>query len=148
LHKAGFKIIGALDNWDKALNTFVSNHPQAKIFKGNIQNIQPSIVLESLYLEKGELDCLIGGPPCQGFSKNVPAIYRFLEDDRNQLFNDYLKYVATFLPKVVVLENVAEIFNAFDGQIIPKNNWFAKITWNKVGEIQNIADFPDDFFRK
>jgi hypothetical protein len=31
---------------------------------------------------------------------------------------------------------------------IPKNNWFAKITWNKVGEIQNIADFPDDFFRK
>jgi hypothetical protein len=32
--------------------------------------------------------------------------------------------------------------------LIPKNNWFAKITWNKVGEIQNIADFPDDFFRK
>jgi DNA (cytosine-5)-methyltransferase 1 len=68
-------------------------------------------------LEQGELDCLIGGPPCQGFSKNVPAAYRFLEDPRNQLFRDFLRFVEAMLPKVVVMENVAEIYNAYDGTV-------------------------------
>ena len=62
-------------------------------------------------------DCLIGGPPCQGFSKNVPAAYRFLEDPQNQLFRDFLRFVEAFLPKTVVMENVAEIHNAYDGSV-------------------------------
>lgn len=70
-----------------------------------------------LKLEKGTLDCLIGGPPCQGFSKNVPAVYRFLEDPRNQLFRDFLRFVEAMLPKVVVMENVAEIYRAYDGSV-------------------------------
>lgn len=117
LHKAGFEVIGAVDNLPIALKTFALNHPNAKTFCGNIEVIDPEIVRESLNLDVFELDCLIGGPPCQGFSKNVPASYRFFDDARNQLFNNYLNYVEAFMPKVVVMENVAEIFNAFDGQI-------------------------------
>jgi len=117
LYKAGFDVIGALDNWDIALKTFALNHPKAKTFCGDIQDFDPKDIRKKLNLKKGELDCLVGGPPCQGFSKNVPAVYRFFDDERNQLFNNYLDFVETFLPKVVVMENVAEIYNAFKGQV-------------------------------
>ena len=117
LHKAGFKIIGALDNSKVALDTFKLNHPDAKIFYGDIRKFDINSMMEALDLQKGELDCLVGGPPCQGFSKNVPSSYRFLEDPRNQLFNDYLDVVEVFLPKVVIMENVAELYNAFNGLI-------------------------------
>lgn len=117
LHKAGFEVIGALDNWKTALNTFKLNHPESQIFCGDIRDFQITDIREKLELKRGELDCLVGGPPCQGFSKNVPSSYRFFEDPRNQLFNDYLNFVEEFYPKVVVMENVAEIYNAFGGTI-------------------------------
>ena len=117
LHKAGFKVIAGIDNWDIALKTFVHNHPVAKAYSTDIRQLPPEQVMKDLGLKKGDLDCLVGGPPCQGFSKNVPASYRYLEDPRNQLFRDYLTYVQAFLPKTLVMENVAELYNAFDGSI-------------------------------
>lgn len=117
LHRAGFKVLAALDSSEIALKTFKRNHVDAKIYCGDIRELNPEKIREELELKKGELSCLIGGPPCQGFSKNVPASYRFLEDERNQLFNDYLDYVAEFVPKVAIMENVAEIYNAFGGEI-------------------------------
>lgn len=117
LHKRGFKVLAALDIWNVALETFSINHPETKTYCGDIREIDPKDVLKDLGLKRGELTCLIGGPPCQGFSKNVPASYRFLTDPRNQLFNDYLDYVSALLPKIVVMENVAEIYNAFNGEV-------------------------------
>lgn len=117
LHKEGFEVVGALDNWKIALNTFKVNHPNSKIFCGDIRSFDVKEIREELGLKKGELDCLVGGPPCQGFSKNVPASYRFLEDPRNQLFNDYLNFVEELYPRVVVMENVAEIYNSFNGLV-------------------------------
>lgn len=117
LHKAGFEIICGIDNWEPAINTFQHNHPEAKTYLGDIREYDPAKVRAELNLEKGELDCIIGGPPCQGFSKNVPSAYRFLEDPRNQLYKDYIRFVEEFLPKVVVIENVAEIYNAFNGEV-------------------------------
>ena len=117
LHKKGFKVLAALDIWDIALKTFSINHPEAKTYCGDIREIDPKVVLNDLGLKRGELTCLVGGPPCQGFSKNVPASYRFLEDPRNQLFNDYLDYVHALLPEIVIMENVAEIYNAFGGKV-------------------------------
>jgi DNA (cytosine-5)-methyltransferase 1 len=117
LHKADFEVIGALDNWDVALQTFQVNHPEAKTFCGDIRKFEPAKIRKDLGLKKGQLDVLVGGPPCQGFSKNVPSTYRFFDDERNQLFNNYLDFVEAFLPKVVVMENVAEIYNAFKGEV-------------------------------
>ena len=117
LHKAGFNILAGIDKWDKALETFQLNHPTASTLEADIANLDPTSVMTMLELERGTLDCLIGGPPCQGFSKNVPAAYRFLDDPRNQLFHDFLRFVKAMLPKVVVMENVAEIYKAYDGAV-------------------------------
>ncbi len=117
LHKAGFNVVGAIDAWSIALKTFKHNHPNSLIFNGDIRKISPDIVMDQLHMKRGDLDVIIGGPPCQGFSKNVVAANRFLGDERNQLFNEYLHYVEAFFPKVVVMENVAELYNAYDGVV-------------------------------
>ncbi len=117
LYKAGFDVLAGIDNWGRALETFQHNHPTTCTIEADIANLDPYSIMSMLELSQDELDCLIGGPPCQGFSKNVPAAYRFLEDPRNQLFHDFLRFVEALLPKVVVMENVAEIYNAYDGTV-------------------------------
>jgi DNA (cytosine-5)-methyltransferase 1 len=109
--------MAAVDAWGIALKTFKHNHPESLVYNGDIRTIPPSKVMADLGMKRGDLDVIIGGPPCQGFSKNVVAANRFLGDERNQLFNEYLHYVEAFFPKVLVMENVAEIYNAYDGVV-------------------------------
>jgi DNA (cytosine-5)-methyltransferase 1 len=117
LHKAGFQIIGGIDVWHQALQTFALNHPGAEIFKGDISEYSTKAIMKKLGIKKGELDVLIGGPPCQGFSKNQTASNRFIDDPRNQLYKEYMRFVTDLKPKVVIMENVAEIYNAFEGHV-------------------------------
>ena len=117
LQRSGFNVLAGIDNWGRALTTFHLNHPHATTIEADIADLDPYTVMTRLGVKQGELDCLIGGPPCQGFSKNVPAAYRFLEDPRNQLFRDFLRFVEAFLPKTAIMENVAEIHNAYDGSV-------------------------------
>jgi DNA (cytosine-5)-methyltransferase 1 len=70
-----------------------------------------------LGLRREELTALIGGPPCQGFSRNIPADYRYLSDSRNQLYRTFLKFVQEFRPIYVVMENVPEILKAYGGVV-------------------------------
>lgn len=117
MQKAGFKVLMGIDIWPQALKTFQLNHPDAKTIEGDLTALNPHSVMDDLGLSKGELDCIIGGPPCQGFSKNVPASYRFLDDPLNQLFQYFLRFVEVFYPKTVCMENVAEIYNAYSGSV-------------------------------
>jgi len=67
-----------------------------------------------LGIRPGQLDILAGGPPCQGFSKNVPRKHRYLEDSRNLLIKSFLDYCEALKPRMVLMENVAEMKNGFD----------------------------------
>lgn len=62
------------------------------------------MILSDLGLERGQLDLLAGGPPCQGFSINAPV--RSILDQRNHLFKEYLRFVDAFAPRAVLIENV------------------------------------------
>ena len=117
LHQEGFNILAGIDKWEPALKTFQLNHNNAQAICVDLTEFKPSQFMKKLGLNVGDLDCLVGGPPCQGFSKNVPATYRFLEDSRNLLFRHYLNYVKALHPKVVLMENVAPIYNAYDGAV-------------------------------
>lgn len=117
LHKKGFNIVAGIDIWDIALKTYKLNHTDAMIFNQDISVIDPEYILEQVNLPPEEIDVIIGGPPCQGFSKNTPASWRFLEDPKNQLYKSYLHFVEIIKPKVVIIENVAEIYNAYGGTV-------------------------------
>jgi DNA (cytosine-5)-methyltransferase 1 len=117
LQKCGFNIIAGIDIWEPALKTYAANFPSAHALNLDVSKATPQEVLDTIECSKSDIDVIIGGPPCQGFSKNTPASWRFLEDPRNQLYKAYLRFVEYIKPKVVIIENVAEIYNAFNGVV-------------------------------
>ena len=111
----GFEPLFANDHEEPALATFQHNHPECKTSSADIESIDPSELRLSLNLKPGELDVLLGGPPCQGFStygKRDPSDYR------NGLYQYYLKFLKEFRPKAFVIENVTGMLTLADGKII------------------------------
>lgn len=119
-HLAGFESLCAIDINSKALATYSHNYPQARIINQDIEAINPSELRLLLGLKKKELTALIGGPPCQGFSRNVTAEYRYLNDPQNLLYKTFLEYVKEFRPWYVLIENVPEILKAYN--CVVRNN--------------------------
>jgi DNA (cytosine-5)-methyltransferase 1 len=114
---AGFQSLLGLDVDDDSLATYQLNHEGARILNADIRQIDRSILASDLGLAKEELDCLAGGPPCQSFSKNVPRKERFFDDPRNHLYRWFMDFVEGLLPKVVLIENVAELAGAHNGYV-------------------------------
>lgn len=112
----GFDILLAndFDQWCEA--TYKRNHPDTCFIPGPIQNITAQQMLSAVGLKKGELDCIIGGPPCQAFS--VYNHQRGLHDERSGLFREYLRLVAGLLPKYVIIENVPGMSSVSNGAAI------------------------------
>lgn len=117
-HLAGFQTICAIDKNTKALATFKHNYPQTQlVLAKDIRKVNARELRLALQLEREELTAIVGGPPCQGFSRNIPAEYRYLEDPQNQLYKTFLEFVKEFRPLSVVMENVPEILKAYKGTV-------------------------------
>lgn len=115
--KKGFSIVAGVDICEPALESYAKNFPGAKALRLDISKTSPEDFMHMMGMDPGSIDVLAGGPPCQGFSKNTPASWRFLKDPRNQLYKAFLSYVEFIQPKVVIIENVAELYNAYNGVI-------------------------------
>lgn len=94
--------------------TFTHNFRDSVSIAADLTRLPPEEIGGQLGISRGKLDLLVGGPPCQGFSKNVPRRSRFMEDDRNQLVLRFLRYCEWFRPRAILMENVAEMKNGFD----------------------------------
>ena len=117
-HLAGFQTICAIDKNPKAIATFKHNYPQTQlVLAEDIRKVDAREIRLALQLEREELTAIIGGPPCQGFSRNIPAEDRHLEDPQNQLYKTFLEFVREFRPIYVVMENVPEILKAYNGAV-------------------------------
>lgn len=104
LSEAGFHSLFASEIVPVYAQTYQKNHPNTTVFTADIRELDANEVLKSLGIERGELDLIAGGPPCQGFSINAPI--RTTLDERNHLFKEYLRFVYTFAPRAVLIENV------------------------------------------
>ncbi|NNC22868.1 DNA cytosine methyltransferase [Salinisphaera sp. USBA-960] len=116
LISAGYDVVFANEVEEAFAQTLKGNHPSTEISVQDVREIDPARIRRGLALEKGELDFLAGGPPCQGFSINAPI--RSVEDERNHLFLEYLKFVKEFRPKVAVIENVPGMVSFEKGKTI------------------------------
>lgn len=112
--QAGFSVLAGNDFFESAGETFKATHPKAKFFGGPIQNISAEKLLIETGLQRGELTCLVGGPPCQAFS--VYNHQRGMHDARASLFHEYLRMVEGLHPQWVVMENVTGMLSAGDGE--------------------------------
>lgn len=116
LEMAGFDVLAGNDLFEAAGKTFEATHPHAKFFGKPIQELDPSELLETIGMKRGELTVLIGGPPCQAYS--VYNHQRGMHDDRSQLFRQYLRIVEGLNPEWIVMENVAGIFSIAGGEAV------------------------------
>ncbi len=115
--QAGFHIAFANDINEEYANTYRLNHDGTAFFCESIEDLKTADVFKKTGLHKTDIDILIGGPPCQGFSINAPK--RSLEDDRNHLFREYGRLVLEGLrPKVIVMENVPGMVSLDSGRFI------------------------------
>ena len=116
--QAGAHCLFANDNNQDAVATFKRNHPGTQATSDPIEDINPSCVRKSLGLSRGELDVIVGGPPCQGFSINAPC--RFIDDPRNNLFKNYIEFVDEFRPKTLLFENVTGMLSLEKGSVFQR----------------------------
>lgn len=95
--QAGFEIVMA-NEYDKTIwETYKKNH-DTPLIKGDIRNIK-----EKDFPDK--IDGIIGGPPCQSWSE--AGALRGIEDERGQLFYDYIRILKNKQPKFFLAENVS-----------------------------------------
>ena len=100
---AGFEIICAVDNWEDALKTIKHNSPSTQTVSMDLSN---KTSISDFCGELGQVDVVIGGPPCQGFSI---AGKRNPEDERNRLYEGFVEAIKAIQPAAFVMENVPSI---------------------------------------
>ncbi|MCY4157418.1 MAG: DNA cytosine methyltransferase [Gammaproteobacteria bacterium] len=114
LRDAGFRILAGADMERHYIQTYQENFPEAESLRIDLAAVPPKNFGSSLKIRPGELDLLAGGPPCQGFSKNVPRSRRTSDLANNLLIRTFLDYCEYLRPKMILMENVAEMRNGFD----------------------------------
>lgn len=109
---AGFRPVLAIDNWEDALDTYKFNKPNVEVLCADLSIVSPKAIKEQYHIS--DIDVIIGGPPCQGFSV---AGKRIIDDVRNKLYKSFVEFVSVFQPKVFVMENVPNILSIGGGII-------------------------------
>lgn len=136
---AGFNILLGIDIWKDALVTFKNNHSNSATLETDLSKLSSEDILKYIDKNKEDIDVIIGGPPCQGFSVSGK---RILEDPRNELYKSFVEIVNDIKPKVFVMENVPGLVRLFKGEAkdrILEN--FKSIGYNVSYEILNAADY-------
>src|SRR3712207_5754441 len=93
-------------NWDAGR---ISNRA-FKVYEVDICKLDPVQVLADLGLKPGELDLLVGGPPCQSFS--TTGRRGTIQDHRGTLLWQFLRFVDAMQPKFFLMENVRGLMSA------------------------------------
>ena len=114
--QAGWAVLAANDSNVAAGATFRLNFPESIFLEGPVSQVSAGKLLAGREIEPGQVDAIIGGPPCQSFSYNNHQ--RNAEDDRARLFSCYLKIVSEIKPKCLVMENVPGILTIGGGKVI------------------------------
>lgn len=99
---AGFKIPVANEFDSKIWDTFKINHPETFLITNDIRNIQKSDIMQ---YTTDDICGIIGGPPCQSWSE--AGSLKGINDERGQLFFDYIRILKDIKPKFFLAENVS-----------------------------------------
>ena len=130
--RAGFEIIWANDFFKEAVETY-SNNISKNVVYGDITKIKSSEIPDNV-------DIVIGGFPCQGFS--VANTKRSMEDQRNFLYKEMLRVIKDKKPKFFVAENVKGILSMEKGKVfemIKKD--FESLGYKVDAKLVNAAEY-------
>src|SRR5690606_16203806 len=110
--QAGFHVILGVDNTEIALKTFEKNHDNSKAL---LLDLHKESAIDTIIKESNgkEIDVIIAGPPCQGFSLTGS---RKENDERNSLFYAVFRLAEKTNPKAIIIENVPGLLTLYGGK--------------------------------
>ena len=110
-----FEPLLLVDSNAAARETQLRNHPGTRYINADVELLSAGTLRAAAELgSQDDLDVLMGGPPCQGFSRLNRLARRMLDDPRNAMFRKFLGLVREILPRIVLIENVPNLLT-FDG---------------------------------
>jgi DNA (cytosine-5)-methyltransferase 1 len=161
-----FRAVFGNDIKPAALRTFVHNHGRCQsspeFIMGDIRTVEIERIIAALEkqgVRTGDLDCLAGGPPCQGFSqmrrseeRKANRIVRFKgynqldEDVRNDLVLRFLEIANAIRPKFLLIENVPQMLRhghngKLGGLATNVKRLLMEMGYSVVADIVNAADY-------
>jgi DNA (cytosine-5)-methyltransferase 1 len=143
----GFQNVFSIDIEPNFCKTYKHNFSNHQLIEKDICELSDA---EIKYLKEfNEIDVVIGGPPCQGFSIAGNIGRKFADDPRNRLFKEFVRVVKVIKPKFFVMENVARLYTHKKGETRKEIiNDFEKLDYKVDCKILNSADFGVPQVRK
>lgn len=108
--EAGYDVVLGIDCCKDAIKTFTYNHKNSKGLVADLFVETPEDINKKERVD--DIDLIIGGPPCQGFSI---AGKRIVDDERNKLYKAFVDFVKFHNPNVFLMENVPNIISMNKG---------------------------------
>ena len=145
MHQAGFKTKVAVEIEEKAVLAYKLNHKRTIVIQKDIRKVDIDKVKKHF---KGEpVHLLAGCPPCQGFS-SVRRLNRpqSIEDDRNDLVLEYLRFVKELKPLTIMMENVPALQHYDKFKYVVDE--LRKLGYNPKVRIVNVKDYEVPQSRK
>ncbi len=137
LEMAGHRCLLGVDANKDAIETFAANHHHAEVYLGDIKKLSEKKLRDLLRGQR--VDMVVGGPPCQGFSTVGKGV---VDDERNQLFREFVRIVKHTQPRVILFENVTGLVAKKNLVILQKIFLqFEKLGYNMDARVLSAEEF-------
>lgn len=135
--QAGFDVVFANEFDREIADAYIKNHPKTEMVVADIRQLDIQKVFGPL---KAQVDVVVGGPPCQGFSQKGSR--KTIHDERNFLFRHFVEVVKYIEPAYFVMENVPNLLTSERGFFKQElTELFEDLGYTVTAEVLNAADF-------
>jgi len=136
---AGFDIAVAVDSDRNAAQTYRLNHPGVPVLETTIERSFTAQALRAYRPQLGDVDVILAGPPCQGYSMAGP---RRIDDPRNGLFRHVSRLARELKASAVILENVPGVRRSKGHSYLPIiARSFSRSGYRVLTAFLNAAEF-------
>ncbi|MCM1497180.1 MAG: DNA cytosine methyltransferase [Clostridium sp.] len=133
----GFDVVLANEYDASIAAAYTANHRDTKMIVGDITSLD---LQKTFGIYSGDIDVVIGGPPCQGFSQKGQR--KTIHDERNFLFKYYVEVVKLVKPRYFVMENVPNLLTAEGGYFYREiEELFKSIGYSLKSGVLNASDY-------
>lgn len=138
-HDDSFEIIAANEILADMAKAYSLNHPSVKVYNCDIKDFGLHDLQKDLQIQKGDIDLIVGGPPCQAFST---VGKRLIDDPRGKLFQEYYRVLKELSPKLFLFENVKGLLSMQKGELFKTIiSLFESLGYRVQYEVLNSADY-------
>ncbi len=138
-HDDSFEIVAANEILPKMAKAYELNHPTVKVYCKDIKNFGILDLQNDFDIKTGEIDVIVGGPPCQAYST---VGKRLIDDPRGKLFQEYYRVLKEINPKMFLFENVKGLLSMQSGELLKTIiSLFKSLGYTVVYKVLNSADF-------